>query len=183
MAGCPRFVFLLSSCFTVVVQCWEDVLSLSVLPRIVLCLSLLWISLLVSATVHSAPAERQGLSAEGVVIASFRQRDNAERRVRGLAGDMAAIDVVLTVLPDGSGLFRVAAQSPQLASRRLLQRLRISGFPDAWHITDNAYWVLRDCLGACCWAAAIRDKTQPKAETSGPISEVRLCRPGRERPS
>ena len=159
-------------------------MSLSVLPRIVLCLSLLWISLLVSATVHSAPAERQGLSAEGVVIASFRQRDNAERRVRGLTGDMAAIDVVLTVLPDGSGLFRVVAQSPQLASRRLLQRLRISGFPDAWHITDNALLgSARIASAPVAVAAAIRDKTQPKAETSGPISEVRPAAPVESAPA
>lgn len=110
-------------------------MSLSVLSRFFLCFSLLWALALGCVTVL---AQAQGLGAEGVVIASFSQRDNAERRVRGLAPDMAAIDVALTVLPDGSGLFRVVAQSRDMASRRLLQTLRISGFPDAWHISDSA---------------------------------------------
>ena len=83
-------------------------------------------------------AQGQGLGAEGVVIASFSQRDNAERHVRSLARDMAASDAVLTVLPDGSGLFRVVAQSQRTPSRRLLERLRVSGFADAWHISDSA---------------------------------------------
>lgn len=113
-------------------------MSLSVLPRFFLRISLPWALALGFVTVFAAPAEAQGPGAEGVVIASFSQRDNAERRVRGLARDMAAINVVLTVLPTDSGLFRVVAQSQDITSRRLLSNLRIGGFPDAWHISDRA---------------------------------------------
>jgi hypothetical protein len=108
------------------------------LPRFFLRISLPWALALGFVTVFAAPAEAQGSGAEGVVIASFSQRDNAERRVRGLARDMAAINVVLTVLPTDSGLFRVVAQSQDIASRRLLSNLRIGGFPDAWHISNRA---------------------------------------------
>ena len=118
-------------------------MSQSVMPRFFLTslrIFLAWAIALGSAPALAASAQGQGqgLGAEGVVIGSFSDRDNAERRVRGLARDMAAIDVALTVLPHGSGLFRVVAQSQQMPSRRLLQRLRISGFADAWHISDSA---------------------------------------------
>ena len=147
-------------------------MSLSVLPRFALCFSLLLALVLGSATALSAPAEGQRLGAEGVVIGSFSERDNAERRVRGLAPKMAAIDVVLSVLPDGRGLFRVVAQSQDMASRRLLQRLRISGFPDAWHISDSAL------LGAARVPSApapVRvvtpNKTESKVKTAGPTKQ------------
>ncbi len=147
-------------------------MSLSVLPRFALGFSLLWALVLGSATALSAPAEGQRLGAEGVVIGSFSERDNAERRVRGLAPKMAAIDVVLSVLPDGRGLFRVVAQSQDMASRRLLQRLRISGFPDAWHISDSAL------LGAARVPSApapVRvvtpNKTESKVKTAGPTNQ------------
>ena len=94
------------------------------MPRFVLLFlstSLALIIALGSAPALAASAQGQGLGAEGVVIGSFSDRDNAERRVRGLARDMAAIDVALTVLPDGSGLFRVVASiaanaQPSIAS-------------------------------------------------------------------
>ena len=162
-------------------------MSQSVMPRFFLTslrIFLAWAIALGFALGLAVSAQGQGLGAEGVVIASFSQRDNAERHVRSLARDMAASDAVLTVLPDGSGLFRVVAQSPQLASRRLLQRLRISGFPDAWHITDNALLgSARIASAPVAVAAAIRDKTQPKAETSGPISEVRPAAPVESAPA
>ena len=116
-------------------------MSQSVMPRFFLTslrIFLAWAIALGFALGLAVSAQGQGLGAEGVVIASFSQRDNAERHVRSLARDMAASDAVLTVLPDGSGLFRVVAQSQRTPSRRLLERLRVSGFADAWHISDSA---------------------------------------------
>ena len=144
------------------------------MPRFVLLFlstSLALIIALGSAPALAASAQGQGLGAEGVVIGSFSDRDNAERRVRGLARDMAAIDVALTVLPDGSGLFRVVAQSQQMPSRRLLQRLRISGFADAWHISDSALLgTARIVSTPVAERAARLSKRQTKAEGAAPLN-------------
>ena len=76
----------------------------------------------------------------GVVLASFRKSDNAEKLMQELGSTFGAGEISLSILSaqiDDRPLYRVVAQSDGVDSRELLQRMRSRGFDDAWHIRSS----------------------------------------------
>ncbi len=128
----------------------------------------------------------------GVVLGSFTQRANAQRRLDDLQQSLSAEGTRLGIAAGqgaNSQVYRVVAQSTQMNSRRLLQRLRRSGFADAWHIT-GAGLIVADEPGIQSYtprrtqAAALSDATQaprqPSAQAQPPESsrDLTLDLPG-----
>ena len=118
----------------------------------------------------------------GVVLGSFTQRANAQRRLDDLQQNLSAEGIRLRIAA-GQGangqVYRVVAQSTQVNSRRLLQRLRRSGFADAWHITGAGLIVadessIQSYAPRPTPAAVLSDATQaprqPSAQAQRPES-------------
>ena len=75
----------------------------------------------------------------GVVLASFRKSDNAEKLIQELGSTFGAGEISLSILSaqiDDRPLYRVVAQADGVDSRELLQRMRSRGFDDA-HIRSS----------------------------------------------
>ena len=76
----------------------------------------------------------------GVVLASFRNSDNAEKLMQELGSKFGAGEISLGILSaqsDDRPLYRVVAQADGVDSREFLQRMRRRGFDDAWHIRST----------------------------------------------
>ncbi len=93
---------------------------------------------------QSTVVEAKAPTASGVVLGSFTQRANAQRRSDGLQQNLSAEGIRLGIVAgQGSNgqVYRVVAQSSRVNSRSLLQRLRRIGFADAWHISGSGLTV------------------------------------------
>ena len=121
-------------------------------------------------------------TASGVVLGSFTQRANAQRRLDDLQQNLSAEGIRLRIAA-GQGangqVYRVVAQSTQVNSRRLLQRLRRSGFADAWHITGAGLIVADESsiqsyaprpTPAAVFSDATQAPRQPSAQAQRPES-------------
>lgn len=76
----------------------------------------------------------------GVVLASFRNSDNAEKLMQELGSKFGADEISLGILSaqsDDRPLYRVVVQADGVDSRELLQQMRSRGFDDAWHIRST----------------------------------------------
>jgi hypothetical protein len=76
----------------------------------------------------------------GVVLASFRNSDNAEKLMQELGFKFGADEISLGILSaqsDDRPLYRVVVQADGVDSRELLQQMRSRGFDDAWHIRST----------------------------------------------
>ena len=120
----------------------------------------------------------------GVVLGSFTQRANAQRRLDDLQQNLSAEGIRLRIAA-GQGangqVYRVVAQSTQVNSRRLLQRLRRSGFADAWHI-NGAGLIVADESSIQSYAprptpaAVLSDATQAPRQPSAPAQRPESSR-------